>query len=166
MIPPLRSHFPKSTLPRASKSSVLGNHDYRGDVKAQLSPVLKKLDSRWLCLRSFVLNAEIAEFFFVDTNPFVDAYFENPKGHSYDWRGVLPREKYLANLLKDIESALRESRAKWKIVVGHHAIRTVGHHGDTRELVKQLLPILKANDVDLYINGHDHCLEHISDANR
>ncbi|CAI0458163.1 unnamed protein product [Linum tenue] len=49
-----------------------------------------------------------------------------------------------------------------KIVVGHHAIRSAGHHGDTEELIQHLLPILKANNVDLYVNGHDHCLEHIS----
>lgn len=37
--------------------AVLGNHDYRGDVDAQLSPVLRKIDRRWFCLRSFILNA-------------------------------------------------------------------------------------------------------------
>jgi hypothetical protein len=37
--------------------AVLGNHDYRGDVAAQLSPILQKIDSRWLCQRSFILNA-------------------------------------------------------------------------------------------------------------
>ncbi|KAF8398887.1 hypothetical protein HHK36_014751 [Tetracentron sinense] len=142
--------------------NVLGNHDYRGDVEAQLSPVLKKIDSRWLCLRSFVLNAEIAEFFFVDTTPFVDKYFSDPEGHTYDWRGVSPRKDYLTNLLKDVDLALRESIAKWKIVVGHHTIRSAGHHGDTKEIVEQLLPILETNNVDLYVNGHDHCLEHIS----
>ncbi|KAL0464061.1 UNVERIFIED_CONTAM: Purple acid phosphatase 17 [Sesamum latifolium] len=84
--------------------SVLGNHDYRGDAVAQMSPALRKIDNRWLCLR-----------------------------------------------------------AKWKIVVGHHAIRSVGHHGDTLELVHHLLPILQANDIDFYMNGHDHCLEQISD---
>ncbi|KAK6931686.1 Calcineurin-like phosphoesterase domain, ApaH type [Dillenia turbinata] len=142
--------------------TVLGNHDYRGDVLAQLNPILSKMDTRWLCLRSFILNAEIAEFFFVDTTPFVDKYFTHPGHSKYDWRGVLPRQEYLSNLLKDVDSALRESSAKWKIVVGHHTIRSAGHHGDTEELVSELLPILKANNVDLYINGHDHCLQHIS----
>lgn len=37
--------------------AVLGNHDYRGDVKAQLDPILRRIDRRWFCLRSFVLNA-------------------------------------------------------------------------------------------------------------
>ncbi|XP_027121645.1 purple acid phosphatase 17 [Coffea arabica] len=143
--------------------SVLGNHDYRGDVEAQLSPSLRKIDSRWICLRSFIVNAEIAELFFVDTTPFVKEYFFEPKNHEYDWRGVTPPKTYTRNVLKDLQSALRESTAKWKIVVGHHAIRSVGHHGDTKELVERLLPILRANNVDFYVNGHDHCLEHISD---
>jgi tartrate-resistant acid phosphatase type 5 len=144
---------------------VLGNHDYRGNVEAQLSPVLRQIDSRWLCLRSFIVDAEIVELFFVDTTPFVDSYFTEPSGQVYDWRGVLPREKYISNLLKDVEVSLRESRAQWKIVVGHHTIMSAGVHGNTHEMVAQLLPILEANNVDLYINGHDHCLEHISTFN-
>lgn len=116
--------------------AVLGNHDYRGDVKAQLDPILRRIDRRWFCLRSFVLNAgglvtfiflffslrekkwlsviyslsfrifflffaaEIADFFFVDTTPFVDAYFNEPEDHIYDWRGIYPRETYVSNLLK------------------------------------------------------------------
>ena len=36
---------------------VLGNHDYRGNVEAQLNPILKKIDRRWHCLRSFVLSS-------------------------------------------------------------------------------------------------------------
>lgn len=114
-------------------------------------------------MKSFVVSAdEVAEFFFVDTTPFVLKYWNEPKNDTYDWRGVAPREAYIANLLKDLDAALKQSKAAWKIVVGHHAIRSVSEHGDTEELVQKLLPILKANRVDLYINGHDHCLEHIS----
>ncbi|KAL0759982.1 hypothetical protein Bca101_076132 [Brassica carinata] len=141
---------------------VLGNHDYRGDVEAQLSPALRSIDSRWICMRSFIVDAEIAELFFVDTTPFVDAYFLNPEGQNYDWRGVSPRESYLQTTLKDLETSLRESTAKWKIVVGHHAIKSASIHGNTKELESLLLPILEANNVDLYVNGHDHCLQHIS----
>lgn len=43
---------------------------------------------------------EIAEFFFIDTTPFVDKYFEDPKLQKFDWRGVIPRNKYLGRLLK------------------------------------------------------------------
>ncbi|KAJ1399923.1 Metallo-dependent phosphatase-like [Sesbania bispinosa] len=102
---------------------------------------------------------------FNDTTPFVDKYFTDPEDHVYDWRGILPREQYISNLIKDVDLALKQSNAKWKIVVGHHAIRSAGYHGDTEELVKQLLPILEANNVDLFMNGHDHCLQHISSLN-
>ncbi|GMJ13353.1 hypothetical protein like AT1G25230 [Hibiscus trionum] len=144
--------------------TVLGNHDYRGNVEAQLSPTLTNMDSRWLCLRSFILNAgpEMAEIFFVDTTPFVTKYFTNPEEHVYDWKGILPRKNYIQNLLLEVEWGLRESAAKWKIVVGHHTIKSAGNHGNTDELNMLLLPILEAYDVDFYINGHDHCLEHIS----
>ena len=37
--------------------AVLGNHDYRGDAEAQLSPYLREIDSRWLCLRSFIVHS-------------------------------------------------------------------------------------------------------------
>lgn len=123
--------------------AVLGNHDYRGDVIAQLSPILRQVDSRWLCMRSFILDAgqefrfffffftmfkintflsyflqrivqlhlipsfwyyslssEIAQFFFIDTTPFVKEYWANVGGHRYDWRGVNHRESYVSNLLK------------------------------------------------------------------
>eukprot|EP01018_Ginkgo_biloba_P005120 Gb_14817 [translate_table: standard] len=153
---------------------VLGNHDYRGNVLAQMNPVLRSLDHRWNCKRSFTLKGSLCtsftetrclssvQLFFVDTTPFVDEYWEMPNKHKYDWRGILPRRKYLRRQLQDVTMALNASNATWKIVVGHHPIRSVGHHGDTSELIQQLLPILEANDVDLYINGHDHCLEHIS----
>ncbi|KAL9248053.1 hypothetical protein vseg_021416 [Gypsophila vaccaria] len=143
--------------------NVLGNHDYRGDVLSQLSPKLKEKDPRWICLRSYIVNTDIVDLFFVDTTPFQDKYFKGHK-HKYDWRGVLPRQKYLSNLLKDVDQALKRSKATWKFVIGHHTIMSAGHHGNTQELVQQLLPILKDNNVDLYINGHDHCLEHISSS--
>ncbi|XVF43464.1 hypothetical protein PTKIN_Ptkin02bG0042000 [Pterospermum kingtungense] len=154
------------TAPSLQKQwyNVLGNHDYRGDVEAQLSHILREKDKRWLCLRSFILEAEFVEFFFVDTTPFVDKYFTDPGDDTYDWRGVYPREEYLLNLLQDVDAALKKSTATWKIVVGHHTIQSAGHHGVTEELVQQLVPILEENSVDMYINGHDHCLEHISDS--
>uniref|UniRef100_A0A0A9BFK6 acid phosphatase n=1 Tax=Arundo donax TaxID=35708 RepID=A0A0A9BFK6_ARUDO len=144
---------------------VLGNHDYRGDVLAQLSPVLRKIDSRFICMRSFIVNAEIVDFFFVDTTPFQLKYWTHPGKDHYDWRGVAPRGKYIANLLKDLDKAMKKSTARWKIVVGHHTMRSVSEHGDTKELLKLLLPVLEDNGVDFYINGHDHCLEHISSRN-
>ncbi|XP_062205551.1 purple acid phosphatase 4-like [Phragmites australis] len=144
---------------------VLGNHDYRGDVLAQLDPALRNIDSRFLCMRSFLVHAGITDFFFVDTTPFQLKYWTDPGEDHYDWRGVAPREAYITNLLKDLDAAMKRSRARWKVAVGHHTMRSVSAHGDTQELLQLLLPVFKENSVDLYINGHDHCLEHISSRN-
>ncbi|XP_066378574.1 purple acid phosphatase 3-like [Miscanthus floridulus] len=141
---------------------VLGNHDYRGDVLAQLDPALRNVDSRFMCMRSFVVNAGIVDFFFIDTTPFQLKYWTDPGEDHYDWREVAPREAYIEHLLKDMDGAMKKSRARWKIAVRHHTMGSVSAHGDTLELLQLLLPVLKENGVDLYINGHDHCLEHIS----
>ncbi|XP_057809088.1 purple acid phosphatase 3-like [Salvia miltiorrhiza] len=141
--------------------AILGNHDYHGNTEAQLSPLLKKRDSRWNCFRSFTIQAGFLQIFLIDTNPFVDKYFLKTPSN-FNWKGVLPRNKYLSNLLQDFKTALRASKATWKIVVGHHPIRSIGQRGDTVELLKYILPILQENKVPIYINGHDHCLEHIN----
>ncbi|KAI5391661.1 hypothetical protein KIW84_076463, partial [Lathyrus oleraceus] len=110
-----------------------------GGVGAQLNPILQNIDHRWFCQRSFIVHTEIAEFFFVDTTPFVDKYFLKPKDHKYDLERCTSKEEVF---IKPLE-ALRDSTAKWKIVVGHHPVRSIGHHGDTKELLTHLLPILE-----------------------
>lgn len=51
-------------------------------------------------LASISVFAELADILFVDTTPFVKAYFTKTAGHTYDWRGIHPRKEYIANLLK------------------------------------------------------------------
>lgn len=58
--------------------AVLGNHDYRGNVEARLSPVLTNLDKRWLCLRSFTVNAGLKQPLF-----FYSSYFQFIEGFKY-----------------------------------------------------------------------------------
>ncbi|KAJ0095188.1 hypothetical protein Patl1_15650 [Pistacia atlantica] len=53
---------------------------------------------------------------------------------------------------------------------------SAGHHGVTEKIQFHLLPILEVNifktfltihnenNVDMYINGYDHCLEHTSSS--
>lgn len=45
--------------------------------------------------------------------------------------------------MQDLDVAMKKSTARWKIVVGHHTMRSVSEHGDTEELLKLLLPVLK-----------------------
>ncbi|VAH49482.1 unnamed protein product [Triticum turgidum subsp. durum] len=139
---------------------VLGNHDYTGDALAQQSPAIREVDSRWTSVnKSFIVEADIVDFFLVDTSPFVLKYWNESK---FDWRNVAPRDTYIATLLQDLDDALAASNATWKVVVGHHPVSSGCEHGNTTELREHLLPLLKAHGVDMYLNGHDHCLQRIS----
>lgn len=51
----------------------------------------------------------------------------------------------LLHVRQNLSRALESSEATWKIVVGHHTIRSLGRHGDTPELVQQVLPILEVS---------------------
>ncbi|PWZ26510.1 Purple acid phosphatase 3 [Zea mays] len=83
----------------------------------------------------------IADFFLLDTSPFYLKYWNSSK---YDWRDVAPRDTYIQNLLDDLDDALVQSEAPWKIVVGHHPISSGCEHGNTTELQELLRPILEA----------------------
>jgi acid phosphatase len=61
-----------------------------------------------------------------------------------------------------LDEQLGESRAPWKLVIGHHTIYSGGSgHGDTPETALLIDPLLHKHGVAAYINGHDHDLQHI-----
>ncbi len=45
--------------------------------------------------------------------------------------------------LADLVEKLMGSRAKWKIVFGHHPPRSNGHHNNTVELMQHVEPLLQ-----------------------
>ncbi|WP_230772782.1 metallophosphoesterase [Sphingomonas sp. Leaf4] len=93
----------------------------------------------------------------IDTSPFVERYRSND--------GVIgsnTRSQDTAVQLAWLDATLSGSRAKWKVVTGHHPIRSGGSgHGDQPEIIERVLPILKRHGVQAYIAGHDHDLQHI-----
>ncbi len=62
---------------------------------------------------------------------------------------------------KELSSDVAQS-ADWLIVLGHFPIHScsVNEHGDTKYLVERLRPILEKYQVDAYLSGHDHILQH------
>jgi len=135
--------------------AILGNHDYRGDVAAQIaysdhSPRWRMPD-RWFQRRETLADGTIADFFYLDTSPFIAKY-----------RGTKVRvdDQDTQAQLAWLDDALGRSGARWKIVIGHHPIHTVsGGKRDTKELVRQLKPLLVAHGVHVYVNGHDHNMQ-------
>jgi acid phosphatase len=140
----------------------LGNHDHRGKVQAEIEYSNKnprwKLPAHYYAHTERIDSLNEALFVHLDTSPFVAAYHK--KGSSYRVQGLDPRRQ-----LRWLESTLSQSRARWKIVLGHHPIySSAPGHGDTKELIAEVLPVLQKQGVAMYFCGHDHVLEHLADG--
>jgi acid phosphatase len=138
----------------------LGNHDYHGSVAAQIA--YGKTSSRWsLPARYYVqtrrLDADTtADFFYLDTTPLVRVSHGDKKAVEQAFKEDAPQQ------LAWFKNMLAASKAKWKIVVGHHPIYSGGEHGDSPELIEAILPLLEKYQVRAYFNGHDHDLQHLT----
>lgn len=147
--------------------AVLGNHDYLGDTKAQTDYSLSKQNTLWKMPsryydKLFVSHeGDSVHVFFLDTFrlcPIISKLCSEAMG-MHDFDRLFARkdiEQYIW-----LEQKLRNSKSTWKVVVGHYPVFSNGHHGNTDELISDLLPILKKYEVDFYLSGHDHDLEFI-----
>lgn len=135
----------------------LGNHDYLGDVRAEIA--YGGIHPRWhlpaaYYQHSFPAGGSLAQLFFLDTNAFIGSYRARPdRYHRID--ATDPDEQ-----LEWLRRRLRESGAVWKIVIGHHPVYSSGFHGDTEELMALLPPLFRQYGVQAYFCGHDHDLEY------
>jgi acid phosphatase len=137
---------------------ILGNHDYRGNCQAQIdysagSPRWR-MPSRYYYRTEIIPGGKSVLMVYTDTSPFVTSYAKDAL------MGPNVRSQDTAAQLAWIDRTLSESTADWKIVLGHHPIYSGGEHGDTPELIEHLLPLLKRHGVRVYLNGHDHDLQH------
>lgn len=57
------------------------------------------------------------------------------------------------------KEALETSRSPWKILGSHHTLYSTGKHGDAPSLARFYWQKVYAEEVDLYLGGHDHHLE-------
>jgi 3',5'-cyclic AMP phosphodiesterase CpdA len=113
--------------------AVLGNHDIRtANGARQIAYAPFGMTGRWYTLRRGPV-----QFFLLDTN--VNA----PWQHQRPW----------------LQKALAASTAPWKVVVGHHPMRSSGFYGDDPAAIARLTPLFRRYGVQLYINGHDHHYE-------
>lgn len=135
----------------------LGNHDHRGNAGAEIE--YGKTRARWRLPAFYYTVSEKIEdkpalqLFVLDTSPFLSAY-RGPL--SITNVTVLDPKVQLAWLEKELAA----STAPWKIVVGHHPVYSAGEHGNTSELIRDIKPLLEKYHVRIYLNGHDHDLQH------
>lgn len=137
---------------------VLGNHDYKTNPDAQVA--YSRLSARWhMPARYYSMVKNIkgsgtVQFFFIDSNPFQKDYYKD--------------EDYGANVSKAdsaaqktwLENSLKNSKATWKIVVGHHPLYSAGKRkGKTGDMLYSFAPLFEKYQVDAYLCGHEHQLE-------
>jgi len=145
--PKFRTYFEEiydKTLLNIPFYAVLGNHDYRRNPYAQAAYTFRS--SRWHMPNFYYTftvdhnESILCQFIALDTTP-------------------IDKWDRFATQLNWLEDVLSKSSAHWKIVFGHHTIFSNGKHGDTEDMIDEVLPILERYNVDLYICGHDHDLQ-------
>lgn len=140
----------------------LGNHDYRGTPQAQVEYSHKssrwRMPNRYFKVGGAEFGAPHLDLFFIDTSPLVHKYRDGVEGviaANVGTQDVEAQTRWL-------DRELGASSATWKLVIGHHTLRSGGSaHGETPEVVALIEPLLKKHRVQAYINGHDHDLQHI-----
>lgn len=146
---------------------VLGNHDYASNPDAEVE--YTKISSRWTMpsryySKSFNENdtSRSLLMLFIDTDP-IEKELNGQKHDSIKYvAGAVDKQKQW------IESQLANSKAKWKIVVGHHPLYTGGWRKNSPNTLKMknfLEPIFDKYGVDVYLAGHEHHLEHTKPMN-
>jgi tartrate-resistant acid phosphatase type 5 len=166
----ITQHFGPTHLPIYA---ILGNHDYgdqqqRGgadywtcghpDPSAEVKAT--GTIAKWkMPARNYLLHSALADFVMIDTQPLA---LDFPKGYAGSL-GASDEKEWIAG-------ALTGMHAHWRIVVGHHTIFSSGVHGRTNNAtqtrVRELLPLFRQNQVDLYICGHDHDMELLGELQR
>ena len=137
----------------------LGNHDNRGNVQGEIEhstlSVRWKLPSRYYAQTERIDDSSSLLIVHLDTSPFITQY--RMESDDYHMKGIETKGQ-----LVWLDSILTATHVRWSIVVGHHPIYSAASkHGDTKELIDQVLPILKKHNVPLYVCGHDHILQHL-----
>ncbi len=105
-----------------------------------------------MCTKCAHANGLSADFFFLDTEEIFEA--------RHGLMQLVDREE-AAEQVSWLDQALSASKAHWKIVVGHHPVFSGGHHGSEPAMIELIKPLLDRHGVHVYLNGHDHSMQHI-----
>lgn len=128
--------------------AVLGNHDHRGSIQAQIDYHKKNplwnMPDRFYRTSMKAKDGTVLDIIAIDTDPL------NRKDTAF----AIKQNAWL-------RGELIASKAQWKIVVGHHPIRSHGGYGDQEYMLQAIKPILDEFGVDLYMNGHEHDLQYL-----
>jgi hypothetical protein len=118
----------------------LGNHDAEHGQRAELE--YDKFGMGGHRYYAFSKGNGLVEFFALDTNQ------------------ISPEQT------KWLEESLAASKARWKVVFGHHPLYcSARKHGSSPELCTVLEPLFVKYKVDSVFSGHDHVYERVKPQN-
>ena len=143
----------------------------------QLDPALRRRDWRWRAGRTFDHRPTAdTHLFFVDTNPLVSSYATKtwassvPGGLSSQWKeaaaaaaagaGDGGRSSYTSLAASALKKSMEASDARWKLVFGHHPMRSNGFWSDVNDVREALEMTVARGGAAAYFNGHDHDMQH------
>lgn len=144
--------------------AILGNHDYLDWLDGPDAQIAyaKSTKTRWHMPAKWYRKdwGNLATFLFIDTN----TRAINGSGFSFSSQDsqrfhLDPSEE--TNQWIWLEEQLRSRRGTFTCVVGHHPIFSNGMHGDHRDLIATLAPLLRKHRVHFYFSAHDHDLQHL-----
>ena len=138
--------------------AILGNHDHLGSIQAQIN--YSMMNSLWIMPRRFYDRA-YKDVHLIAIDTYEMAPTESILNATAMGDDRIKTQRFIEKLKGEeqfrwLEHVLQNSTSTWKIVFGHYPIYSTGPHGDTTELHKTLLPLLKKYKVHLYLSGHDH----------
>ncbi|KAI6660838.1 Acid phosphatase [Oopsacas minuta] len=147
--------------------SLLGNHDYMGNISAQL--LYHSKSPRWyLPSPSYHITVQVDEqttalFVFLDTSPIIVDYYKHPENTKMadNLKKLDPKQQ-----LEWLEHVLNTTSANWRFVVGHHPIiSSTTASLLTEQDMNMVDTIIQKYSVQAYFSGHIHQLEHHNDNN-
>lgn len=142
---------------------VLGNHDYHGNVDAEVQRTLIDGGMWTMPSRYYAYNYSLPDGGTLCI-VYIDTCAINPEqGDTSKLEQDIGYLKRKQDHLEWIDRVLGEQNktATWLVVAGHYPIYSMGEHGDDPYLIDALLPILLKHKVHAYFSGHDHLHEHI-----
>lgn len=140
----------------------LGNHDYglNPDAEVAYSNVSErwKMPGRYYSRRININRAQQVLIVFIDTSPFVKDYYQG-YGYAVNDQDTTAQKLWIEKELSDPSPNI-----KWRLVIGHHPMYTGGGRTedfDTRNIRASLQSLFEKYNVDAYITGHEHSLQHL-----
>ena len=151
--------------------AIFGNHDYRGDVGAQ---VAWKGDPRWRPGYNFTKRWKVGRgvgssgggcisAVFTDTSPLISEYLETEYAKKHPVLASNVRSADKSAIRAWTLSALRKAQGSGcscLLVFGHHPLYSPGEHSNSEDLIEAYGEAMEEAGVDAYIAGHDHLLGH------